>query len=618
MSVGQRYNPWRDPEEGHRRYSFFGWLWRGFVVLFALIGLFVTLFIGGLVAIGVGAFGERDELPDEFVLLLDLDGSVPEVNRPGPLETGPDPATVRDIVDALRRAKDDPAVKGLVAQIGNGRFGLARAQEIRAAIADFRGSGKFAAAFSESVGGVGNGTLEYYVAASFDQIWVQPSGFVGVTGIALEMPFLRGTLDKLEIEPRFEQRYEYKSAVESITLAELSEPARESLQRIADDWLAQIVDGIAADRDLAPDAVRGLVDQAPFLADEARQLGLVDGIGYWDQFQAGLDEAYGVEDAKHVDVRVYLSSRGRPDREEEATTVALIYGAGVIGLDEDDDNGFGERGFDAHRVAGVLERIASSDNIDAVIFRVDSPGGAYVPADVVWRAIHTVREAGKPVIATMGDYAASGGYFVAMAADRIVAQPATLTGSIGVYGGKVLTERFWEKLGVTWDGVHAGDHSTMWSMVQDFSPSAEVRFKQAFDFIYADFTGKVAADRALSEADVDAVARGRVWTGREALEIGLVDANGGLTEALAEVRLALALDPDAPLMVRQLPEPKSRFELILSWFFDGDVAAQVGPWPDADRLIDQALARLEPATAEMLGLLPRRGVLQLPPLRLSH
>jgi len=252
-----------------------------------------------------------------------------------------------------------------------------------------------------------------------------------------------------------------------------------------------------------------------------------------------------------------------------------------------------------------------------VILRVDSPGGAYVPSDVVWRAMHRVREKGKPAIASLGDTAASGGYFVAMAADRIVAQPGTVTGSIGVYGGKLVTERFWEKLGITWDGVHAGAHATMWSMVRDFPPGGQEKFRQLFDFVYDDFTGKAAVDRGLTPEEIDRAARGRVWTGSDAMEVGLVDALGGLRTAGREIRLALGLEPGAALNLRQFPPPKSRFELLTEWFTDGNPAAGVGALPAADEIARAVAERLRPVLGDLSPLLERReGLLQLPPMNL--
>lgn len=325
----------------------------------------------------------------------------------------------------------------------------------------------------------------------------------------------------------------------------------------------------------------------------------------------------GLTEVEPVGVLAYLSDRGRPGQDEDALTVALIQGVGAIGVDEDGGGPFGDRGFDAAEIADILEDIADSDEVAGVILRVDSPGGAYVPADVVWRAMHRVREKGKPVIATMGDTAASGGYFVAMAADRIVAQPGTVTGSIGVYGGKLVTERFWEKLGITWDGVHAGEHATMWSMVRDFPPGAQAKFSQLFDFVYEDFTGKAAADRGLSADEIDRVARGRVWTGSDALEVGLVDALGGLDAAGREIRLALGLAPDAALNLRQFPPPKSRFELLTEWFTDGDPTARIRAFPAADEIARAVADRLRPILGDLSPLLERReGLLQLPPMKL--
>ncbi len=610
--------PWTRGEPPPRRRSLLRLIGRIVLYVLAVVGGLTTAIVAVVVALAVGAAERPADLPDKIVLSIDLNEGAPERRPISPFARRTQVATLRDVVDAVVRAKDDPDVVGVVARLSSAPFGMARAQELRDAILEFAQSGKTTALFSETLGGTGNGTVEYFVASAFDEIWLQPSGTVGLTGIALQIPFLKGTLDSLEIETRFEQRHEYKSASESILRANLSEPARRSLQTLVDGWMDQIVDAIAAGRDLEPDAVRALIDGGPHLPDQALQSGLVDQAGYWDQFVDDLTGRPGWDDAEPVGVSAYLGDRGRPGQDEDGPAVALIHGVGAIGVDEGDDGPFGNRGFGAAQIADILEDISEDDEVAGVILRIDSPGGAYVPADVVWRAIHKVRESGKPVIASMGDTAASGGYFVAMAADRVIAQPGTITGSIGVYGGKLVTERFWEKLGVTWDGVHAGARATMWSMVRDFPPGAEEKFSELFDFVYEDFTGKAGADRGLTPEQMDLAARGRVWTGRDAQEVGLVDALGGLRTASREMRLALGLEPDAPLNLMQFPPPRSRFEMLAEWFTDGDPDAEVHVMPAADAVVAAVARQLRPVLGDLSPLLERReGLLQLPPMRLQ-
>jgi len=491
------------------------------------------------------------------------------------------------------------------------------AQELRAAVEEFRAAGKFAILFSEDLGGLGGGTTQYYLASAFDEIWLQPSGGVGLIGMAIEMPFARGLLDKLEVEPRFGQREEYKSAVESLTRSSLSAPARENLQALLDSLYGQAVAGIAAGRGMDEGRVREIVNKGPYLAREALDLGLIDRLAYWDEFIADARARAGTE-AEDVAMGRYLSGIDRPNR--RGTKVALIHGSGTIVSGAADGDLFGEPGFGAHRIAGAIADAIDDEEIEAILFRVDSPGGSYIASDIVWREIRRASEAGIPVVASMAGTAASGGYFVAMPADRIVAEPGTITGSIGVYGGKVVTARLWERFGITWDGLYAGDRAGMWSFVRDFPPGAEQRFVALLDFIYEDFTTKAMEDRAMDQESIDAVARGRVWSGEAALAHGLVDALGGYRTALAEIRNLLDLEPNAPIHLVPMPRPLSPIEQVFR-LLDGEssgesLATLLGS--EAESVVDQTARQLGLAAEDLELLRPPAGVLQMPPLRLRY
>jgi protease-4 len=360
------------------------------------------------------------------------------------------------------------------------------------------------------------------------------------------------------------------------------------------------------------------VNNGPYLAREALDLGLVDRLAYWDEFIADAKERAG-EEAEEVLMGRYLAGVERPNR--SGTKVALIHGRGTIVSGSADGGAFEQPGFGAHRIAGAISDAIDDDEIESILFRIDSPGGSYIASDIVWREIRRASEAGKPVVASMGGTAASGGYFVAMPADRIVAQPGTVTGSIGVYGGKVVTARLWERLGITWDGLQAGDRAAMWSFVQDFPPGAEERFADLLDFIYEDFTAKAMADRAMEADQIDAVARGRVWSGEDALALGLIDAVGGYRTALAETRDLIGLEPDAPIELVLMPRPLSPFEQFAK-ALDGEVSARslaatlLGAKNDS--VVARAARELGLAADDLDLLRPPAGVLQMPPLRLRY
>ncbi len=590
----------------------------GRIILYILasIGGVVTIALTALIVIAVLHSPSEPEVPDRIVLRLDLDQGISDGRSDDPWRKlrGDDTLYLRDIVTTLEAAGNDDRVAGLAVRLGGARIGVAHAQELRDAIAAFRSGGKFTMAFAETFGGLGSATSEYYLASSVEDIWMQPSGLLALLGIGLETPFLKGALDKVGIKPEFEQRHEYKSAVEAFTRSDMSAPSRVSLTRVIESWMGQIVAGISAARQIDPQTLRALIDRAPFLAEEARAAKLIDELGYWDAYSKAAKKRGG-EGAVPMDLARYAAIRDVP--EEAGPNVALIYGVGPIEQGAAENSPFDSERFAAGSVAKAINGAVDDASIAAILLRVDSPGGSYIGSDTVWRAVKRARDKGKPVIASMGKYGASGGYFVSMAADKIVALPATVTGSIGVFGGKVSTAELWEKLGIHWAQVGVGAHSGMWSQIYPFSPSAAARHSAVVDFIYRDFTEKVAADRALPKGRLDAVARGRVWSGEDALKAGLVDALGGFSVAVDLVREALELPADAPLNITVLPEPVSPLERIQKAIADGMPLSQAfaGVFAAPSPSYDAVLRSLEPVIGDTSVFQPPAGVLQLPPFR---
>jgi protease-4 len=540
-----------------------------------LLGRILTLVGGAVVgAVVLGAAARylwREHVPARTVLEVDLERPLTEYVPRDPLAGLLQSRRVllRDVLQALTRAKDDGRVVGLVARIGQGPLGLAQIQELRDAVTDFRSQGKRAVAFGEAFGEFGPGNGAYYLATAFGEIYLQPSGDVGVTGLLAEAPFLRGALDKLDVVPRFAARGEYKNAVNTFTEYHFTPPHREATERMVASQFGQIVRGIAAARGLSEDEVRAIVDRAPLSAQEALDARLVDGLAYRDEVLAKLEE--GGARPERLPLLRYLAQAGPPAG--DGTTVALIHGVGVVQRGKSGvDPMSGNVAMGSDTVAAALRDAVEADRVRAVLFRIDSPGGSYVASDTIWREVSRARAAGKPVIVSMGNVAASGGYFVAVPADRIVAQPGTITGSIGVFAGKMLTSGFWQKLGVTFDQVHEGENATMWSGLQDYGPAERARFEAALDRIYDDFTTKVAVGRKLGKERVLEIAKGRIWTGEDALGLGLVDALGGYPEALRQVRQALGLAADAPIDLEPFPAPRG--------LLAGLVERAVGPGDD--------------------------------------
>lgn len=583
--------------------------------LLAVCGLMSLLVIAGGVY-AVLTFGPSDpKLPERAVLHLDLNRSVSERQAPdlfGRSLSGP---TTFDIVRALERAAADDRVAGVVAELGSVPISMGKAQEIADAVLDFRATGKFSVVFSEDLGAMWNGTVDYLAASAFEEIWLQPTGGVGLSGIAIEMPFLRGALDKLEITPEFEQRHEYKGGADMFTLTGLRPEVRQSLEALLGDWVDQAGSMLERGRGISPGAVRTLMDNGPYLAEAARDVGLVDRLGYREEVESELAERLGGEPG-FVDAKTYLLASGA-ETDDFTATVAVVYGVGSILPDGGDrDNLFGPREFAPYAVADALHEAREDPRIDAVLFRVVSPGGAYGPSDVVWRAVMRLREAGKPVVAVMGDIAASGGYFVAAGADRIIARPGAVTGSIGVYSGKFATEGLWSRLGVAWDRVEVGRNAGLWSNIRPLSESERAKFSENVDFVYRDFTAKVAKSRGLDGAAIERAAGGRIWSGASAIEAGLIDELGGFREGLAAVRSMLGLHPEAPLRLVERPEPEDPLDKVLELLRDGAPLLQI-----ADELVDRAVMRAagERASALFSGLpMERTGMVLTPPFRLAR
>ena len=528
----------------------------------------------------------RDRRTAPLVLELDLTDGIVEAAPADPLSAllSMRRPHLRDVLEGLRRARGDARVRALIVKVG-GAIGLAMAQELRDAVTALREAGKFTVAWSETFGESGNGNVPYYLASAFDRVCLQPSGEVGLTGVAMEEPFLREALEKLGIQPRFAARHEYKTMANMFMERTYTPEHRESSQRLVDAAGRQLAEGIAQARGLTVERVRELIDRGPLLAAEALEAGLVDRLAYRDEVYAEVREKVGGPDGR-VQLR-YVSRYNRthglaehlpqPGRQD---AVALINGLGPIRLGRSGRGGpLPSQGpaMGSDTIGAAFRAAVRDERIKAIVFRVNSPGGSAVASDAIWREVVLARRAGKPVIVSMGDVAASGGYYVAMAADVIVAQPGTITGSIGVVTGKAVVSGLLERIGIEMGGVTSGEHARMFSAAKDFSPSEWERINASLDRIYENFTAKVAESRGMSREQVERLARGRVWIGSDAKEHGLVDELGGLELALDLARKKAGLPADAPVrtyphispLERLRPAESSEDRAAASARFDG-------------------------------------------------
>jgi protease IV len=456
-----------------------------------------------------------------------------------------------DVIQGLRRAQHDDRVRVVVAKVGGSGMGLARIQEVRDAINGFRESGKLTIAWAESFGEFTHGTMPYYLATAFDKIYLQPSGSVGLTGVQVEQLFLHDALAKAGIGFQSAKRHEYKSAADQFTESGFTGPAREAAERLTISVAEQITAAIADRRGKTQEQATSLLDRGPFLAQDAVGEGLIDGLAYRDEVYAEARKEAG-PDAVLLYIGRYnrthtLKQTARHLPVPKSGFVALIHASGPIKAGRSGRGPLSEGPMGSDTVSAALRAAGEDERAKAVLLRVNSPGGSYTASDTIWREVVRLRAAGKPVVVSMGDVAASGGYFIAMAADVIVAQPGTLTGSIGVILGKPVFEQLLDRVGVRIDSVGSGARSRMFSPAHSFSEDEWERINFWLDAIYRDFTQKVAQGRRMTQERVHELARGRVWTGADAQANGLVDELGGLHAAAAIARTRAGLPATAPL-----------------------------------------------------------------------
>ena len=582
------------------------------VGFFAVIGFVTVLLVAGGALVVGGLRPSVTPLPGNVFLTADLTRELPEGASEEPLLrllVGSKP-TLRDFLDAIEAAGDDPRVKGLLARVGDDGLGLARTQEVRDAITSFRGKGKFALAFADSFGEFGPGTRPYYLATAFDEIWLQPIGNVGLTGLYAEAPFLRGTLDLLGIAPEFDHREEYKTAMNLLTETKMTPAHREEVEGLLTSLAGQIVRGIAQGRKLSEAEVRDLIDRGPLLGGEAVEAKLVDRLGYRDEVLAHARTRAG-SGAEAVRLASYLDRAGRPHR--EGSTIALIHGSGLVVRSGDGASPLaGSNVMAATEVTRAFRAAVRDPAVRAIVFRIDSPGGSAVASESIWREVVFARERGKPVIVSMGDVAGSGGYYVAAAADKIVAEPATLTGSIGVLAGKLVVADLLKKVGVSTDSVQIGANAAMFSPTADFSARAHSRLEAFLDDTYRGFKDHVATGRHMTQEEVERVAKGRVWSGEDAKARGLVDELGGYEAALRLAKQAANLPPAAPITLTVFPREETLPELIYNRLFGKDREREDDSITSG--AIERSLKAVQPLLQRLETILDTPGVLTMPPL----
>ena len=520
--------------------------------------LVLAVFAGlGILGLAIAlVMGQGPPVPEGSVLVVGTEGEYPETLPYAPFffaDAGP---SFSDLIRGVSRAAGDPRIHALHLRVGDTRLGWARARELRDAALRFREAGKRITASLEYAG-----LMDYYLASAADRVHMHPRGQLGLYGVSMEVTFFAGLLEKLGIEAQFEAIGPYKTAPEVYTGSTMSAEHREQLESVGEDFRSGLAEAVAASRGMTvPEADRLLAD-GPYTATRALDQGLVDVLSFHDQIR---DD---VGDTALVDVADYLASLG-PESTGGEVLIAVVHVDGTILPGKSREDLAAGRVAGAETVAEALAWAEEEPSVDAVVLRVSSPGGADSASDTIWRAAERVR-AVKPLVASFGDTAASGGYWVATAARRVVAEPLTVTGSIGVFVGKFSIEKLLDKVGLAVEVVSLGGKPNWLSSARPLDEQELARLREGAAEIYGVFLERVAAARGMSTAEVDAIGQGRVFTGRQALAAGLVDELGGLEDAIRIAAVEAGFPEGAAIETVSLPEPPTFAEAIEAEFRSG-------------------------------------------------
>lgn len=546
-----------------------------FLVLLLLLGLGVILILR--------AFGGPPVLiAKDSTLLMELGGGYVEAPAASPLArlAGNDTRPFSDLLSTFFLLERDDRISTVVLRIQPLEIGWGKADELRAAIGRLREKGRKTVALLEVQNFSAN--KELYVGSAADELYVVPGAAVPLVGMAAEYVFLGGFWEKLGIHFDVAKAGKYKSAVEVYAERTMSEASREMANSLLDDTYQRFVEALAADREQTPDAIRATIDRGLVQNAALAEAGLIDGEIHLDELLA----RFGPHVVEHAD---YLRTDPRSLGFDPKTRFALIYGAGtVVQGDADASPLSSSPSFASDSVAEAIHDAVEDPDISAIVLRIDSPGGSALASELIWRALRQAHEKGKPVIASFSDVAASGGYYVASAADAIVSDPGTLTGSIGVFALRPAVAGLLEKLEIGMDSLTRGEHADFLLGGQKMSPEAQARLQSSVQDTYQLFLRRVSDGRKMPTEKVDAIAQGRVWTGKQALEVGLVDELGGLYTAVRRAKTEIGLDVDVDVALVPFPEQKPLTQQIFEMFRTTAIRA-AGPavdWPEPiDRLI---------------------------------
>ncbi len=518
-------------------------------ILLWLIAIFLVLEVVGIIVI----YASKRIRPNT-VLTVQIEGDIPEQPPHNPvveLVTGA-PTTVTDIVEALDRARTDARITGFEARISESTMNMAKLQEVREQIREFNRAGKFSVAYLEFAT-----NRTYYLASACQSVFLLPKSLLYVRGMMASTTFLRGALNKLGIYPDFYHIGDYKNASNVFTERKFTRAHREADQALLEDWYGEFLRGVTEARGLKPGELQIAVQKGPLTSQEALAAKLVDSVAYEDEerdFVKGKNRG----SENRLSLREYMRRTERQGRSK----LAVIYATGTILPGRSGNDPFGETVMGSDTITEQFRRAREESSVKAVVLRVDSPGGAPFSSEVIRREVEMTKRA-KPVVVSMSDVAASGGYWISMSANKIVAEPGTLTGSIGVIRGKFNLSGLFDKLGLSTDYVATTENATLDWPFENFTPAQRASVQRTMRDVYENFLQGVAEGRHMNVAAVDKIAQGRVWTGERAKQLGLVDELGGLHTAIALAKQLARIPPSEKVILLYLPPPRSLLDKIL-------------------------------------------------------
>ena len=534
------------------------------LIILGILGAVVLVCVIGVVLIWAAFRKSEPSIRDNSVLTLRVAGELPDYTPDDPFKKffgGPD-QSLTGLVMQFKKAKVDKRIKAIMLDINTSGLGWGKAEELRDAITDFRSSGKPVYAYLEF--GLNK---EYYIATACDKIIVPPPGELFINGLAADVMFFRGSLDKLGIYPDIYQIGKYKSAGDMFTQKQMTEAHRQYINEMLDDLYGRYITTIAQARHRTPDEVKALIDNAPYSAAKAKEVGLIDDVLYQDDVEKQFKKLLGYKETDQ-----FVSVRGTDYRDVQPESlglnkgekIAVIYASGEIGSGTSQNSPSGSQSIGSETLAKALNDAAADTSLKAIVLRVDSPGGSGLASDIIWHAVEAANQK-KPVVVSMSDVAASGGYYISASAAKIIAEPSTITGSIGVVAGKPVLRGFYDWLGISNEYVLRGKNAGMFRETEKFSDDERAKFE---DWIkttyYQDFVPKVAKGRNKDAQYIDSVGQGRVWTGGQAKDKGLVDEFGGLDKAIEVAKQLAKIPADKGVERVILPYPTTFLQELLN------------------------------------------------------